>query len=208
MEVHEQGTDWNDYIQPENLLNVDLCMAVGKVKQDLFNILKTEDFENPFQLAQEMAMVPVWQAYFGSLLAHAESNLAEATRFHEEWMALAYEVARKRLINERGDNKFIVTDIKQAVPRLMNQTADWIITDPDGKSQTITLLSYKEVVARLESANLNVSLMKTYCKAIQSKIDLLPSQLALAKRIYETPQYTVPENVGQSGPQNKSAETK
>lgn len=185
-----------DLIPVEELLQVDIDFTkLGKkVTHNLFARLRSKTIDDPLSIFDEVDTAPAYYAYFGSLSAEADANLAESNQDWEEWHALAYEIA-KSYLDAKHDGKVTETMIKNCIPGLFRQDAKWNIAtgeyDANDRvylTEEVELVSHAKAKSKLMQAERNANLMKVYARAMQFKIGLLPSQMSLARSLLENPE--------------------
>jgi hypothetical protein len=180
-------------IGPEELLQIEVVLPnLGKkVKHDIFNTLHNKALEDPWSLSEEMDKAPVWYAYYGNLSAEADAAVSEAEQEYDEWYALAYEVAKDYLDGKY--DKVTETMIKTTIPGMFREPGNWKIAtgEFDGKeylSEEVHLMSFSEIRSKKREAEKKANLMRVYANSLRYKIQLLPSQMSLARSLLENPE--------------------
>lgn len=194
--------DWNnvDDEAVTDVLKIDLEMGNGrKVKQDMAEILRIRYTDDPTLLVRDMASAPGYYCYWATLQAEAEFDLVNANTEYEIMFGWYYSIAKQFLESKdpTGKSKIIATDIKSQIPSLFDRPRKWnkekyrFVVDIDETvdyNDIIELPSYRELVGKKAIAQHRVSTIKAQVQSMGFRVQLLPSQQSLLKRLYERPE--------------------
>jgi hypothetical protein len=172
-------------------------------KLPIAKILYPKTHDNPHMLLRDMAVAPSHAAWYIHQMGEAERELMEIDAEYEQWYAHAYEFCRQ-ILDEEADGKAAAT---RTTPKIPTATAIKlsipIECDVDEWELRINGVAYPHeswsaITARRIAAKSKAFMLRGFCKTIEMKINMLPSQLSMAKELYKAPNVGAPNGVTDS----------